>query len=82
MDFRRAWITLVDMINGLIAALPDLLLALLIFLCFYYFARRTQYFVIHLTEKRQPGRHPGKAGTDQRHCGWAAGRASCPLPFI
>lgn len=59
MDFRRAWITLVDMINGLIAALPDLILALLIFLCFYYFARRTQLIVIHLTEKRQKARNLG-----------------------
>jgi small conductance mechanosensitive channel len=59
MDFSRAWITLVAMINGLIAALPDLLLALLIFLCFYYFARRTLFIVIHLTEKRQKARNLG-----------------------
>src|SRR5579884_1123495 len=59
MDFSRAWTTLIDMINGLIAALPDLLLALLIFLGFYYFARRTQSIVIHLTEKRQKARNLG-----------------------
>jgi small-conductance mechanosensitive channel len=59
MDFSRAWTTLLDMINGLIAALPDLILAVLIFLCFYYFARRTQFIVIHLTEKRQKARNLG-----------------------
>jgi small conductance mechanosensitive channel len=59
MDFARAWTTLVDMVNGFIAALPDLLLALLIFMCFYYFARRTHVFVVRLTERRQKARNLG-----------------------
>ena len=67
MDFSRAWTTLVDMVNGLIAALPDLLLAVLIFLCFYYFARRMQFFVIHLTEKRQKARNLGFPGPLNKH---------------
>jgi small-conductance mechanosensitive channel len=59
MDFARAWTTLVDMVNGFIAALPDLVLALLIFMCFYYFARRSQTFVVRLTERRQKARNLG-----------------------
>lgn len=59
MDFARAWTTLVDMVNGFIAALPDLVLALLIFVVFYYFARRTHIFVFRLTEKRQKARNLG-----------------------
>src|SRR5438270_372793 len=59
MDFARAWTTLVDMLNGFIAALPDLLLALLIFTCFYYLARRTHIFVFSLAERRQKARNLG-----------------------
>ena len=59
MDFARAWTTLVDMLNGFIAALPDLLLALLIFMFFYYLARRPQFFVTRLTERRQKARNLG-----------------------
>lgn len=42
MDFSRALITMKDMLNGLITDLPDLILALMIFVLFYFAAKRTQ----------------------------------------
>ncbi|MBV9231440.1 MAG: mechanosensitive ion channel family protein [Chloroflexi bacterium] len=59
MDFSRAWTTIRDMADGIIAAFPDLVLALIIFLLFYLVARRTRALVTHMTEKRQRAKNLG-----------------------
>src|SRR5216110_351767 len=59
MDFLGAWKTIVNMANGIIAALPNLLLAFLIFLGFYFIGKRTNGIVRTMTEKRQRARHAG-----------------------
>lgn len=40
MDFTRAWQTIVDMVNGIIAGLPNFLLALILFGIFYLIAKK------------------------------------------
>ena len=59
MQFSRAWDTFMGMINGLIAALPNLLLALGIFLLFHLVAKRMKLLVVHVSEKRQKARNLG-----------------------
>jgi small-conductance mechanosensitive channel len=59
MDFTKAWKTIVDMVNGIIAALPNLVLAVIIFGIFYLVAKRVKTFVIHITEKRRKARNLG-----------------------
>lgn len=59
MNFARAWQTILDMANGLIAGLPNFVLALIIFGISYLVAKRTRAFVIHLTEKRRQARNLG-----------------------
>ena len=59
MDFSRALTTITDMLNGTIAALPNILLAFIIFMLFYFVAKRTRGLVSHMTEKRQKARNLG-----------------------
>ncbi len=59
MDFSRALTTLTDMLNGIIAALPNLFLAFIIFVLFYFAAKRTRGLVTRMTEKRQKARNLG-----------------------
>jgi small-conductance mechanosensitive channel len=59
MDFGRAWATIVDMVNGIIASLPNVVLALIIFLLFYFIAKRVYSFVAHTTDKRRKARNLG-----------------------
>jgi len=47
------------MANGMYAALPNLVLAFLIFLIFYFIGKRTNNIVRAMTEKRQRARHAG-----------------------
>ena len=47
-----------DMVNGTIAALPNFVLAILIFLVFYIIGKRT-IIVRMMTDKRQKARHAG-----------------------
>jgi small conductance mechanosensitive channel len=59
MDFKRAWDTMTNMAGGLIAALPDLVLAFLIFITFYVVAKRIRSLVIQLTEKQHRAKNLG-----------------------
>ena len=59
MNFLAAWTTIVDMVNGLIAALPNLALAFLIFFGFYVVGKRTNTIVRTMTDKRQKARNAG-----------------------
>jgi small conductance mechanosensitive channel len=59
VDFQRAWNTILDMVNGTIASLPNLVLAILIFVGFYILGKRTNSIVRSMTEKRQKARHAG-----------------------
>jgi small conductance mechanosensitive channel len=59
VDFSRALTTITDMLNGTIAALPNILLAFIIFMLFYFVAKRTRGLVSHMTEKRQKARNLG-----------------------
>ena len=59
MDFSRAWSTIVNMADSIIATLPNFFLALMLFGCFYLFARRMKKLVIHVTEKRQKAKNAG-----------------------
>ncbi len=59
MDFSRAWRTIIDIGNGIIAGLPNFVLALILFGIFYLIARRIRRLVIYMTEKRQQARNLG-----------------------
>ncbi len=59
MDFSRAWKTILDIVNGIIAGLPNFVLALILFGIFYIIARRVRQLVIYMTERRQRARHLG-----------------------
>ncbi len=59
MNFSRVLVTLTNMLNGLLAGLPDFVLALLICVIFYVVARRTRYFVARLTEQRKRTKNLG-----------------------
>lgn len=59
MNFQRAFNTVEQLINGFIAALPDLLLALLIILLAVFIGRRVQRLVIGLTERQHRARNLG-----------------------
>lgn len=59
MDFSRALATIKDLANGTIAAVPNLLLSLVLFGLFYVIARRTRDIVIGITEKRQKAKNLG-----------------------
>ncbi len=52
MDFKRAWDTITNMVGGFIAALPNLILAFIIFIIFYFVARRIRSLVTQMTEKQ------------------------------
>ena len=52
MNFSRALVTLRGMADSIIAGLPNFILALAIFLLFYFVARRTRFFVVRLTDKQ------------------------------
>jgi small-conductance mechanosensitive channel len=59
MDFSRAWKTIIDIANGIIAGLPNFILALIFFGIFYIIAKRVRQFVIYVTEKRQRAKNLG-----------------------
>jgi small conductance mechanosensitive channel len=59
MNFSHALVTVTNMLNGFIAGLPEFVLALLIFVIFYFAARRTRYAVARLTEQRKRTKHLG-----------------------
>ncbi|HEY4035139.1 MAG TPA: mechanosensitive ion channel family protein [Ktedonobacteraceae bacterium] len=59
MDFKRAWDTMTNMAESLIAALPNLVLAFLIFVFFYVIAKRIRLLVIQITEKQHRGKNLG-----------------------
>jgi small conductance mechanosensitive channel len=53
MDFKRAWDTITNMAEGFIGALPNLVLAGIIFVIFYFVAKRIRSLVTQMTEKQQ-----------------------------
>ena len=59
MNFSRAIITIQNMVDGIIAGLPNFVLALLIFFLFYFVAKRTRQFVVRLTEKQHKAKNLG-----------------------
>lgn len=59
MNFSRALVTLRGMADSIIAGLPNFILALAIFLLFYFVARRTRFFVVRLTDKQHKARNLG-----------------------
>ncbi|GAC1472285.1 MAG: hypothetical protein PVS3B1_19910 [Ktedonobacteraceae bacterium] len=59
MDFSRAWQTIIDIGNGIIAGLPNFVLALILFGIFYVIARRVRQLVTYMTEKRQRAKNLG-----------------------
>jgi small conductance mechanosensitive channel len=59
MNFARALETLRGMADSLIGGLPNFVLALAIFLLFYFVARRTRFFVVKLTDKQHKARNLG-----------------------
>jgi small conductance mechanosensitive channel len=59
MDFKRAWDTITNMAEGLIAALPDLVLAFIIFIIFYFVAKRIRLLVIQMTQKQHRAKYLG-----------------------
>ncbi|HWS83190.1 MAG TPA: mechanosensitive ion channel domain-containing protein, partial [Ktedonobacteraceae bacterium] len=59
MDFRRAWDTITNMAGGLIAALPNLMLAFIIFIIFYVVARKIRSVVTQITEKQHRAKNLG-----------------------
>ena len=59
MDFSRALVTITNMLNGIIAGLPDFVLAVLIFMLFYFIAKRIRRLVARMTEQRRRGKNLG-----------------------
>jgi len=59
MNFSRALATLQNMVDGVIAGLPNFVLALVIFSLFYFVAKRTRLFVVRLTEKQHKAKNLG-----------------------
>jgi small conductance mechanosensitive channel len=59
MNFSRALITLQTMADSIIAGLPNFVLALAIFLLFYFVAKRTRLFVVKLTERQHKAKNLG-----------------------
>lgn len=59
MNFSRALITLQNMVDSIVAGLPNFVLALVVFSLFYFVAQRTRLFVIRLTEKRHKAKNLG-----------------------
>jgi small conductance mechanosensitive channel len=59
MDFSRALDTMRNMLDGIIAGLPDFVLAILIFAIFYLVAKRMRRMVARITEQRRRGKNLG-----------------------
>jgi small conductance mechanosensitive channel len=59
MNFSRALITLQSMADSIIAGLPNFVLALAIFMLFYFVAKRTRLFVVKLTERQHKAKNLG-----------------------
>jgi small conductance mechanosensitive channel len=59
INFLGAWQTILNLINGTIGALPNLLLAFVIFFAFYITGKRTNTIVRTMTDKRQKARNAG-----------------------
>ena len=59
MDFSRALDTMKNMWYGITAGLPDFVLAVLIFLLFYFIAKRIRHLVARMTDQRRRGKTLG-----------------------
>ncbi len=59
MDFSQAWKTLSNMGNETIARLPQLILALIVFIIFYFVGKVIKMIVARLTEQRRRAKNLG-----------------------
>src|SRR5436309_13864595 len=59
VKFELAWRTILSIVNGTINALPNFILAIIIFLAFYIIGKRTKLIVRMMTDKRQKARNAG-----------------------
>ncbi len=59
MDFKRAWDTITNMAADFTAALPNFVLAFIIFMIFYFVAKRIRLLVTQVTEKRHRAQNIG-----------------------
>ena len=59
IDLTAPWQTLQGMINGFLAKLPEIVLALIIFSIFYFFAKSIKTLLGNVIAQRQRGRYVG-----------------------
>lgn len=59
VNILLTWTTIVNMVNGIFVELPNLVVAFLIFLVFYFVGKRTNIVVRIMTDKRQKARNAG-----------------------
>ncbi len=59
VDFSRVEMTLINMANGTLGILPELLVAFVIFMLFFFVAKRIRTIVILMTERRQRTKNAG-----------------------
>jgi small-conductance mechanosensitive channel len=59
MDFSQAWETLTQMGNDAIARIPQLILAIVVFIIFYFVAKGIRTLVAHLSEQRRRAKNLG-----------------------
>lgn len=52
-DISKAWVKIQQMVNQLITALPNIVLAFIVFVLFYFIAKGIKILVQHFTRKRQ-----------------------------
>lgn len=59
VQISAAWDKVQNMINGLVALLPNLLLAVIVFVIFFFIAEKLRQFVTRLTHQRRHARNLG-----------------------
>lgn len=59
VQISAAWDKVQNMINGLVALLPNLLLAVIVFVIFFFVAEKLRQFVTRLTHQRRHARNLG-----------------------
>jgi len=59
MNFSHALVTFQNMVDGIVAGLPNFGLALVVFLLFSFVAKRTRLFVVGLTERQHKAQNLG-----------------------
>lgn len=59
IDISKAWATIQGWINGLITLLPNLAVAIIAFILFYFLGKGVKQIVLNLTNKHQRSHHVG-----------------------